>query len=628
MAGAAALLAQPYDLVLRGGHVIDPANHIDAVSDVAIAQGRIAAVQSAIPESQARRVIDVSGLYVLPGLVDMHAHVFGSSEALFPDDTSLPKGSTTVVDAGGSGWRTIDEFRRTVMTHSKTRVLALMNIVGHGMVGEPYESDTTDMDPEKTAAAIERNREVVVGIKTAHFGGTGWTAIDRAVAAGRLANVPVMVDDRIFTNTGRTTRDELLDHLRPGDIHTHMYNDRQMELLNRVSGKVQPYMLEARRRGVLFDLGHGAGSFLWPVASRAMAQGFWPDTISTDLHTDSILADQPDMPNCMSKMLLLGMPLDEIVLRSTVSPAKEIHRFPELGTLSHGATADVAVLSLNHGVFAFKDAWGMKRLGTQRLECVMTVRAGEIAFDRDGRQSPDWKGAPSENTSEPAQIYDLLLKNGHLIDPANHRNGTFDVAIVKGKIAAVGHNLPASHARIVIEASQYYVTPGLIDLGTHFANLQPDHNCLPYGVTTAVDTDNAHANQKALQPGMARMKTRLVGVVPPDSSAPVIATGISRDNVLAPTNMMAAMSKLLNEGTGIEQVIERATVNAARAIHRPELGSLADGAPADLALLQLREGTPKRIRCVLTLRDGAVVWDTEALSRPDWVQAGPYSNFK
>lgn len=380
--------AQRYDIVLSGGHVLDPANKIDAVMDVAISGDRIAAIAALIGPAEARKRIDVSGLYVVPGLIDLHAHVFGYSGALRPDDTALIAGTTTIVDAGGSGWRTVDNLRRTVAEQSQTRVLALINIVGAGMVGEAAESNTEDMDSSKTADAIQRNRDLVVGIKTAHFGGKGWTAIDRAIAAGKIAGVPVMVDDKIFTDTGRTTREKVLDHLRPGDLHTHMYNDRQVELVDRMNGKVQPYMLEARRRGVLFDLGHGGGSFLWTVASRAMSQGFPPDTISTDLHSSSIFIQQSDMPNCMSKMILLGMSLPDAVLRSTVAPAKAISRYPEIGTLSAGSVADIAVLELRTGVFAFKDSWGAKRLGTKRLENALTIRNGKLLFDRDGRGFP------------------------------------------------------------------------------------------------------------------------------------------------------------------------------------------------------------------------------------------------
>ncbi|MEP7361769.1 MAG: amidohydrolase/deacetylase family metallohydrolase [Acidobacteriota bacterium] len=393
-ATAGAALCQPrYDLVLKRGHVIDPANQRDGVMDVAVAGGKIARVAADIPASEARKAVDAAGLYVTPGLIDLHAHVFGYEGSIFPDDSAMTACTTTVVDAGGSGWRTFDEMQARVIKPSNTRVLALLNIVGHGMIGPKYEDDTSDMDPVKTAAVITAHRQQIVGIKTAHFGGYGWTAIDRAVAAGNIAKVPVMVDDKIFTNTGRTSREKLLEKLRPGDMHTHVFNDRQLEVIDRFTGKLQPYMLEARKRGVLFDLGHGAGSFLWPIATKAMEQGFAPDTISTDLHSSSILAVESDMPNCISKMMCLGMTLQDAILRSTVNPAKAISRLPEIGTLSEGQVADIAVLDLRNGVFAYKDAWHKKMLAKQRLECVLTVRDGKTVYDRDARTFPEWTKA-------------------------------------------------------------------------------------------------------------------------------------------------------------------------------------------------------------------------------------------
>jgi dihydroorotase len=386
--------AQRYDLLLKGGHVIDPANGIDTTMDVAIQDGRIARVAAGIPPAEARKVISAVGLYVTPGLIDLHAHVFGYSGSIQPDDSALPAGTTTVVDAGGAGWRTFDEMYERVIRPSRTRVLSLLNIVGHGMVHE-YESDVSDMDPEKTAAKIRERRQFIVGIKVAHFGGEGWVAIDRAIKAGTLSSVPVMIDDKIFTNTGRTSREKVLDRMRPGDMHTHLYNDRQIEVISRFTGKIEPYMPEARKRGVLFDLGHGAGSFLWPVASKAMEQGFPPDTISTDLHSSSIMIPESDMPNCISKLMLLGMKLQDAIARSTVSPAKAISRFPELGTLGEGKVADVAVFELRDGVFAYKDAWHNKRLGTKKLETVLTVRGGNLVYDRDGRAFPEWTSAGS-----------------------------------------------------------------------------------------------------------------------------------------------------------------------------------------------------------------------------------------
>jgi len=444
-------LAQQYDLVLRGGRVIDPGNGIDGLRDVAVLDGRIAAVQPDIPAAQARRVLEVKGLDVVPGLVDLHAHVFGYEGSLAPDQTALRAGTTTIVDAGGSGWRTFDEFRRTVIANSATRVLVLLNIVGRGMVGEPYESDVEDMDPAKTADTIAHNRDVIVGIKTAHFAKPGWTAIDRAVEAGRRANVPVMVDDKIFTNSGRTTREELLEHLRPGDLHTHMYNDRQVELVDRFTGKVEPWAIEARRRGVLFDVGHGGGSFLWPVATRAMAQGFVPDTISTDLHSGSINIQQSFMPNVMSKMMLLGMSLGDVLKAATVNPAKAIGRYPELGTLGVGQVADIAVLEEQAGVFAFKDSWPAKRLGTKRLDCVFTVRAGKVVFERGAV-------AAGQDTT----IYDLLLKHARTGD----RREDADIGIIGNRIVQIRRGLKAANARVVAEVEGYDVAPATLAEGT------------------------------------------------------------------------------------------------------------------------------------------------------------------
>lgn len=437
--------AQKYDLVLHGGLVVDPGNGVKTRLDVAVAGDRIAAVAPNIPASQARKVVDVSGLYIVPGLVDLHMHVFGYEGHIAADENALPAGTTTIVDAGGSGWRTFAEFRRTVIAHSQTRVLVLLNIVGKGMIGEPYESDTTDMDPQKTAETITHNRDVIVGIKTAHFAKPGYTAIDRAVAAGRLAHVPVMVDSHIFSNSGRSSREDLLEHFRPGDIHTHMYNDRQIELVDRFTGKVQPWMWQARQRGVLFDVGHGAGSFLWPVATPAVAQGFLPDTISTDLHAESRAIQQCDMPNVMSKLMLLGMTFDQVLVRSTVNPAKAIGRYPELGTLGVGRVADIAVLEEETGVFAFKDSWPAKRLGTKRLENVLTVRAGKIVYVR----------VPRPPAVQDTTIYDLLLKQAHI----GGRPEEVDVGIINGRVARIGHHLNSAHARVVVEAEGYQVTP-------------------------------------------------------------------------------------------------------------------------------------------------------------------------
>ena len=261
---------------------------------MAIRNGRIARVAASIPAGSAKRSVDLKGLYVVPGLVDIHSHQYGYSGALFPDDVALPAGTTTVVDAGGPGWRNFEDYREKILRRSKTRVLTFINIVGLGMGGN--ESNVEDMDPQATARKILEYPDLIVGIKNAHFGGQGFISVERAVEAGRLSNRPVILDNNILSWTGRDTRTKVLEKMRPGDLHTHFYNDRHVELLDRRTGQIQPFMHEARKRGVLFDLGHGGGSFLWTVADRAMSLGFPPDIISTDIHASSILARSRTCP--------------------------------------------------------------------------------------------------------------------------------------------------------------------------------------------------------------------------------------------------------------------------------------------------------------------------------------------
>lgn len=379
----------PYDLLLKGGHVIDPMNNLDAPMDLAIADGKIARVAKSIPAAEAKKAVDVAGCYVTPGLVDIHAHVFahGANLNVFPDLYALPNGVTTVVDAGSSGWKNFPEFKEKVIDHSTTRVLAFLNIVGAGMMGA-IEQDVHEMDPVAAADTIKKFRSIIVGVKTAHFMKPGWTAVDRAVEAGRLSNTPVMVDFRQLPE--RSYEDLLLKHMRPGDIHTHMYAEH-IPLLNE-HGVVNEYVKEARRRGIVFDVGHGAGSFWFRIAEPALKQGFVPDSISTDYHKGSALVPNANMVITMSKLLNLGMPLKEVILRSTVNPAKEIRR-TELGTLSVGAMADVAVLQLEKGRFGFVDSGHAKMIGDQRLQCVLTLRDGKVVWDVNGLTWPDWRTA-------------------------------------------------------------------------------------------------------------------------------------------------------------------------------------------------------------------------------------------
>jgi dihydroorotase len=387
-----------YDLLLKGGHVIDPKNNVNAVRDVAIRDGRIAAVENSIPSSAAKKTIPVAGLYVTPGLVDIHVHVFTHSApgtlydddtSVTPDDTCLRTAVTTVVDAGTAGWRDFPDFKRRIIDRSKVRVLAFINIVGTGMLNNEVEQNPVDMQPEVTAEFAKKNRDTIVGIKSAHWRQPDFTAVRKAVEAGKLADLPVMVDYGSFL-PGKPYQEMVLDIFRPGDMSTHFY--RVPAPLLDENEKVMPYLHEARRRGVKFDVGHGGGSFYFRYAEPMVKQGFWPDSISTDLHANSVNGSMIDMLNVMSKFLSMGVPLAEVIRMSTTNPATQVKR-PELGQIAPGAEADVAVLRLETGDFGFVDVRGGRISGKQRVGCEMTIRAGKILFDFNGRAGIPWRQA-------------------------------------------------------------------------------------------------------------------------------------------------------------------------------------------------------------------------------------------
>ena len=389
-----------YDMVLKGGHVIDPRNQIDRPMDVAVLAGKIAAVAPNIPSTQAKQTIDVAGLYVMPGLVDIHVHVYAGTgirdsytgdRSVYPDGFTFRSGVTTVVDLGTSGWTNFPDFKDRVIDRARTRVLAMLNIVGKGMAGaDKIEQDVSDMDPQAAAKMALKHPNIIVGIKTAHYRGPEWVAVDRAVEAGRLAKIPVAVDFGNF-NPARPFEELVTRRLRPGDIYTHAYTARVPYFDE--SGKLRPYLLEARKRGVKFDVGHGGGSFSWRNAIPAIQQGFPPDSISTDLHTGSMNGGMKDMANLMSKILNQGVPLSDVVKMSTMNPANQINR-PELGHLSVGTGADVTVLRLDRGKYGFLDAQRFRTEGDKLLVCELTLRDGSVVWDLNGRAGRGhWKTA-------------------------------------------------------------------------------------------------------------------------------------------------------------------------------------------------------------------------------------------
>jgi dihydroorotase len=410
-----------YDLLLKGGHVIDPANNVDAVMDVAISKNKIAAVEKDIPASQAGKVVDASGLYVTPGLIDIHVHVGHGGAPLdwftpegrshdapygVPADIALQAGVTTMVDAGSAGADTFLLEKEEVIDRAKVRVLAFLNIVANGMQGD-LEQSVDQMDAKRCAETIKKYPDIIVGVKTAHYWTddpwdgehTPWAAVDRAEECGRAVNLPVMFD--FWPRPDRSYAELILKKMRPGDIHTHVFAQQFPILLP--DGKINPILAEARARGVIFDVGHGAGSFWFRNAVPAVKQGFIPDSMSTDLHTGNFTV--LSMTQVMSKFLSMGVPLADIIRRSTVNPAQEIHR-PELGTLTVGKEADIAVLEQLNGNFSYIDC-GLARMdGKVKLVARMTVRAGRIVYDPSGLSMVEWEKARK-------QYFNVPGPNGH-----------------------------------------------------------------------------------------------------------------------------------------------------------------------------------------------------------------------
>ena len=392
--------AQEYDLLIKNGHLIDAKNKLDQAMDVAVLDGKIAEVSANIPIEKAKKVIDATGLYLVPGLIDMHVHVFhgtrqdeyisNSFTSLPPDGFTFRYGVTTVVDAGSSGWRNFKTFREQTIDNSKTRVLAFLNIVGWGMKGGAVEQNLGDMDPKLTAIVARQNKDVIVGIKLAHYSGHEWDPLERTVEAGEQAKMPVMID---FGGSDPELSIEtlLLEKLRPGDIYAHCFahvNGRTSVVDE--NGQVRPCCKEAQEKGVLFEVGHGGGSFVFEQAIPALDQGFLPNMISTDLHTGSMNAGMKDMLNVMSKFLNMGMPLKDVIARSSWMPAVHIHR-EELGHLSVGAHADIALLNLKEGDFGFTDVRGWKLHGDKKLECELTLMEGKVVWDLNGISMAEWE---------------------------------------------------------------------------------------------------------------------------------------------------------------------------------------------------------------------------------------------
>lgn len=390
--------AQDYDLIIKNGRIIDVKNNIDQIGDIGIKDGIIKSVGSIIPENFGNVVVDAQNLIVTPGLIDIHSHNFhgtvpnrylsNSFSALPPDGFSFRSGITTIVDVGGAGWRNFEVFKNQVVDKSNTRVLSFINIVGNGMQGGAFEQDLSDMDANLTVEMINNFPDLIVGIKLAHFNGYNWRPVDEVTKAGRLSERPVMID--FGGSKPEMNLDSLLNYkLRKGDIYTHVYanvNGRTAIVKDNV---LNEYVKSAQKKGILFDVGHGGGSFDFSQAIPAINQGLKPNTISTDLHTGSMNGGMKDLLNVMSKFLNMGLNINEVIAATTWDAAKAIKR-NELGNLSNGSVADITILNLRKGDFGFIDTKNKKMKGTKKLECELTIKDGKIVYDLNGLASLKW----------------------------------------------------------------------------------------------------------------------------------------------------------------------------------------------------------------------------------------------
>jgi dihydroorotase len=374
-----------YDLLIQGGTLVDPAQGVNAVRDVAFADGEVTAVGEHLPATEAREVIDASGRYVTPGLIDVHVHVFPGVSFLGvePDPTCLARGVTTVVDAGSAGADTFPGFRKYVIEVSQTRILAQLNISSQGMlsrhVGEFALPEFADVDA--CCRMIEAHRDLILGVKvrltkdSIVSQSAGMSPLHRAREAADAAGLPIMVHPQ---TAWCDSLDDILKVMKKGDILTHTFHGSACGIMDGASGKVRASVLDAMERGVILDVGHGAGSFSWDIVETAMAQGVLPMTISSDLHTGNINGPVYDLANVLTKFLHLGLSLDEVLARVTSVPAETILMQDRIGTLAPGAWGDAVVFELREGTYNLEDSQGQVRTGLRSLEPVTVIRAGRV----------------------------------------------------------------------------------------------------------------------------------------------------------------------------------------------------------------------------------------------------------
>lgn len=369
-----------YDILLKGGTVLDAAQGLNAVRDVGIAGGVIAAIEPDIPETAATQTLLVHDKYVTPGLVDIHTHVYHgvTTWGIRADGVCPSTGTTTVVDAGSPSWVTFPGFREFIAEPARTNILTYIHISGIGLVYGPVGEmhDMAYADPGRVAATLQAHPDITVGVKVRQgkmqVGDNGVEPLKLAIEAAERAGTPVMC----HIGSGVPLPD-ILRLLRPGDVITHCFQGNGDNIVDE-KGRVIPEAWKAREDGVIFDVGHGGGSFRYEIAQRAMEQGFISDVISTDLHTGNINGPVYDLPTVLSKLMHLGLTLPEVIEKATFSAAKAIRREAALGHLKVGTLADVAVFEVLSGEFEFFDTHDTRFIGNEKLNAVLTLREGKI----------------------------------------------------------------------------------------------------------------------------------------------------------------------------------------------------------------------------------------------------------
>lgn len=373
-----------YDLLLKGGTVVDPAQGLHARQDVAFAAGKVAALAADLPVTAARQVVDCRHRLVAPGMIDLHVHVFWgvSHLGIEPDPHCIAKGVTTAVDAGSAGADTFPGFRKYVIDVSATRLFAQLNISTQGMLS-PEVGELDDLrfvNVPRAIAMMEANRDVILGVKVRLTKdaivskAAGLRPLNLAREAADAVGLPIMVHPQV---AWCDSIDDILAVMRKGDIMTHCYHGMSHGILDE-QGNVRDAVLDAMARGVIFDVGHGAGSFSWRTAEQALAQGVLPQTISSDLHHYNVNGPVYDLATTVSKFLYLGLSVDEALRRVTATPAAVIHMADQIGTLKVGAWGDAVVFEQQRGQFALHDSSGETRTGTQKLLPTTVIRAGAI----------------------------------------------------------------------------------------------------------------------------------------------------------------------------------------------------------------------------------------------------------